>query len=127
MRKLLATVAGSVAVVWLFSAPASAQYAYGPPPIAFDQAQPLDPTPASPADPLYKPPVRTPIGAIAGNFLRIEIHDGNRPMGIVTLKDANRTVAVPLQHLRIDPPTGEILTDLSWNELNSIPSGPLAG
>jgi len=126
MRKLLAGVAGSVAVVWLFSAPASAQY-YGPPPIAFAQAQPLDPTPVSPADPFYKPPVRTSIGAIVGNFLRIELHDGRRPMGIVTLKDANRTIAVPLEHLRLDPPTGEILTDLSWGELNSIPSGPLAG
>ena len=125
MRKLLATVAGSVAVVWLFSAPVSAQYVYGPPPIAFDRAQPLDPTPVSPADPLYKPPVLSPIGSVIGNFLRIEIHDSG-PMGIVTLK-VNRTVAVPLAHLRLDPATGAILTDMTWNEMNSIPSGPLSG
>jgi hypothetical protein len=127
MRKLLVRIAGSLAVACLAYAPASAQYVYAPPPIAFERAQPLDPAPASPADPFYKPPVRTPVGAIAGNFLRIEVHDGRRPMGIMTLKNVNKTIAVPLEHLRIDTATGEILTDLTWNELVSIPSGPLAG
>src|SRR5215831_10630534 len=125
MRKLF-LIAGSVAIACLAYSPASAQYVYGPPPIAFDRAQPLDPTPVRPDDPLYKPPVVTPIGSIVGNFLRIEVHDGVRPVGIVTLKE-NKTIAVPLEHLRLDPATGAILTDLSWNQLASIPNGPLGG
>jgi hypothetical protein len=124
MRKLLTTVTGSVAVALLFSAPASAQYVYGPPPIAFNQAQPIVPgMPLVPPDDLFnKPPVRTPLGSIVGNFLRTEIHDGERPVGIVTLKE-NKTVAVPLEHLRFYPATGEVLTDLTWQEIATIPSG----
>ena len=125
MRKLF-LIAASVAVACLAYSPVSAQYTYGRPPIAFDRAQPLDPRPVTPDDPLYKPPVVTPIGAIVGNFLRIEVHDGVRPVGIVTLKE-NKTIAVPLEHLRLDTATGAILTDLSWNQLSSIPNGPLGG
>jgi hypothetical protein len=129
MRKLLTGVAASVAVAWLFSAPAFGQYVYGQPPIAFDQAQPIDPgaPPVNPDNPLDKPPVITPIGTIVGNFLRTEIHDGVRPVGIVTLKDPQRTIAMPLERLRFDPATGAILTDMSWTEVHLIPSGPLAG
>ncbi|HYM18364.1 MAG TPA: hypothetical protein VEU06_07370 [Micropepsaceae bacterium] len=126
MRTLILGVAASVAVVCVLSAPVSSQYVYGPPPIAFDRAQPLDPTLVRPDGPLNKPPVVTPTGAIVANFLRIEVRDGARQVGIVTLKE-NKTIAVPLEHLRLDPATRAIVTDLSWRQLVSIPSGPSAG
>jgi hypothetical protein len=57
-----------------------------------------------------------------GYFRRIEVHDG-RPMGIVTLKDAERTVAIPLERLRFYPAGRMVVTDLNWFQVNTIPSG----
>jgi hypothetical protein len=124
MRKLVPEVAGSVAIVCLFSASAWGQYVYPAPTIRFQQAQPIaGSTPVPMGDPLYKPAVRTPIGTVVGNFLRAELHDGERPVGIVTLKDFNKTVAIPLEHLRFDPVSRQVLTDLTWNEVATMPSG----
>jgi hypothetical protein len=125
MRKLLTTVAGSVAVALLFSAPASAQYVYAPPSITFAQAQPIVPGMplVPPDDPFNKPAVITPFGTVVANFLRTEVHDGAQPVGVVTLKDFNKTVSVPLEHLRFDPARAVVLTDLTWQEIATIPSG----
>jgi hypothetical protein len=124
MHKPIAQFAGSVAVMCLLSAPAFAQYVYSVPPIPFAQAQPITgSTPVDIGDPFYKPVVRTPTGAVVGVFLRAELHDGQRPVGIVTLKDYNKTVAVPLERLRFNPAGREVLTDLSWEQVATMPSG----
>src|SRR5262245_52737047 len=128
MRNLMTTVAGSVAVVLLLAAPASAQYVYGPvygaPPVAFSQALPITgQVPEQIAALIFRPPVRSPLGTVIGRFARVELHDGELPVGIVTVRDHNRTVSVPLDRLRFDPVGGQVLTDMSWNEMALMPSG----
>jgi hypothetical protein len=104
--------------------PAAAQF-YGPPPpgtIRFNDAQVIN-REAGADGGLFNAPVRDPNGTVLGYFRRIEVHDGNQPVGVVTLKDYNRTVAVPLERLRFYQPGREVLTDMSWLEMNYIPSG----
>jgi len=79
-------------------------------------------TPVTSESGLFKATVRIQTGSAVGSFRRIEVHDG-RPMGIVTLKDAERTVAIPLERLRFNPASREVVTDLNWSQLNTIPSG----
>ena len=137
---MIVGAAGSLAAAWalLGAAPASAQYQNQPPyppstqfqyplpprTITFDQAMPLAAaTPVNLESGLFKAPVRVlPTGSTVGYFRRIEVHDG-RPMGIVTLKDAERTVAIPLERLRFNPAGRDVLTDLNWFQINTIPSG----
>jgi hypothetical protein len=127
MRNFVAGIAGTVITCGFLTAavPALGQYIYNPPPpVPFTQGQPLTGSTPVPTDgPLYKAPVVSPTGTVLGNFLRIEVHDGERSMGIVTLRDPYRTVAVPLERLRLDPAGGAVLTDLSWDQIHTIPSG----
>ncbi len=136
---MIAGAAGSLALGWaLFAASAASaqyqnpspyppptQFQYPPPPgtITFDQAMPLaGTTPVTSESGLFKAPVRIPTGSTVGYLRRIEVHEG-RPMGIVSLKDAGRTVAIPLERLRFNPAGHEVVTDLNWFQVNTIPSG----
>lgn|SRR5215471_3378400 len=123
-------IAASVAVasVILTAVPAAAQF-YGPPPpgtISFTDAQVIN-REAGADGSLFNAPVRDLNGVTIGYFRRIEVHDGSQPVGIVTLKDYMRTVAVPLERLRFYQPAYQpgraVLTDMSWLEMNYLPSG----
>src|SRR5262249_24551210 len=128
MSKFIGGVAGSVAIAWLLSVAPALAGLHGPPPrwtYTFSQAQPIGTGTAVTADNgLRRAPVRTPFGSTAGYFVRIEMRDGQRSVGVVTLRDSNKTVAIPLERLRFNPTRREVLTDLSWMEMNTtMPSG----
>jgi hypothetical protein len=125
MLKFTAGISGAAVVgLMLSSTPASAQL-LNPPPLwtfNFGQAQPIDGNAAVP-DGMLNTPVRTPLGSTVGYLVRIEKQDGDIPVGIVTLNVTNRTVAIPIERLRYNPARREVLTDMSWQEVNVIPSG----
>jgi hypothetical protein len=129
LRDLIAGVAGSVAVAWLLSGASAFGQLQGPPPgwtFTFAQGQPIGGnTPVTEDNGLFKAPVRTPLGSSAGYFVRIEMRNGERPVGIVTLNDRYRTVAIPLERLRFNPAGREVLTDMNWMQVVTMPSGAL--
>jgi hypothetical protein len=129
MSKFIGGVAGSVAIAWLLSVAPALGGLDGPPPgwtYTFAQAQPIGTGTAVIADNgLRRAPVRTPLGSTAGHFVRIEMRDGQRAVGVVTLRDSNKTVAIPLERLRFNPTGREVLTDMSWMEMNTMPSGAM--
>ena len=128
MRKLLVGAIGSMSVAWLVlgSGPAFAGL-QGPPwgwAFTFDTARVIgENTPVTAESGLANAPVRTPGGTTIAHFVRIEIQDGEMPMGIITLDEVHKTVAVPLERFRFNPAREEVLTDLSWHEAILIPSG----
>lgn len=127
MRKLAASVAGSVTVACLLLGIGPAFAGLQGPPYGwafnFDQAKLIgENAPVTAASGLANAPVRTALGSTIAHFIRIEIQD-EMPMGIITLDDVHRTVAVPLDRLRFNPERREILTDMSWHEVAILPSG----
>jgi hypothetical protein len=124
MRKFMAGITGGVVVGFMLSSAAAMAQLHTPPPLwtfNFNQAQPIDGNAPVPFE--RSMPVRTPLGSIVGYLRRIETHDGDVPVGIVTLTDANRTIAIPIERLRYNPARREVLTDMSWREVNVISSG----
>jgi hypothetical protein len=129
MRKFVFSVAGSVAVVSLFSATLAFGQLRGPPPgwsFAFAQSQPIGgATPVTDDNGLLRAPVRSPLGSTLGYFVRVEMRDSVGPVGIITLTVPNRTVAIPLERLRFNPARREVLTEMSWMEVATMPSGTM--
>jgi len=128
MRKIMADIVGSVTVAYLLSGAGPAFGRLQNPPLGwtftFAQAQPIAGNRAVTAEGgLVNAPVRTPRGSTVGHFLRVEIQDDETPMGIVTLNEVYRTVAIPLNRLRFNPAGREVLTDMSWQEVNIITPG----
>jgi hypothetical protein len=127
MLKFVFNVVGSVAVASLFSTTVAFAQLHGPPPgwtFTFAQSQPIGAnTPVTDDNGLRRATVRSPLGSRLGRFLRIEIRDSGRPMGIVTLFVQNRTVAIPLERLRFNPAKREVVTEMGWTEVNLAPSG----
>jgi hypothetical protein len=129
MRKFMAGIAGSVTVACLLSGAGPALGGLQNPPLGwtftFAQARSIGGNTAVTSESgLANAPVRTPRGYTVGHFVRIEIQDGDTPMGIVTLNEAYRTVAIPLDRLRFNPAGREVLTDMSWLDANTaVPSG----
>jgi hypothetical protein len=128
MRKFVFGVAVSVAVASLFSASLAFGQLHSPPSgwaFTFAQSQPIGAaTPVTDENGLLRATVRSPLGSRLGRFLRIEMRD-NGAVGIVTLFVPVRTVAIPLEHLRFNPAKREVLTEMNWFEVNTMPSGPL--
>jgi hypothetical protein len=129
MYKFMAGIAGIVTVACLLAGAGPALGGLQNPPVGwtftFAQAQSIGGNAAVTAESgLANAPVRTPRGSAVGHFVRIEIQDGETPMGIVTLNEAYRTVAIPLDRLRFNPARREILTDMSWLQANTaVPAG----
>ena len=128
MRTLESGIAGIVAVAWLLSGAGPAFAGFQNPPygwaFTFDQAKVIgENTPVTARSGLSNAPVRTSGGTTIAHFVRIEIQDGDMPMGIITLDEAHKTIAVPLERFRFNPAREEVLTDLSWHEAILIPSG----
>jgi hypothetical protein len=127
MRKFTAGIAGIMTVACLLLDAGPALAITDPPrgwTFNFAQARPIGENRTVSAERgLVNVPVRTPSGSKVGNFQRIEIQDGETPMGIVTMNETYRTVAIPLDRLRFNPRGREVLTDMSWLEVNMIPSG----
>ena len=129
MRKFMAGIAASVTVACLLSGAGPALGGLQSPPLGwtftFAKAQSIGGNTAVTAESgLASAPVRTPRGSRVGHFVRIEIQDGETPMGIVALDEAYRTVAIPLDRFRFNPAGREVLTDMSWLEANhAVPSG----
>jgi hypothetical protein len=127
MRKFVFGVAGSVAIASLFPTTVAFGQLLGPPPgwtFTFAQSQPIGAsTPVTDDNGLRLATVRSPLGSRLGRFLRIEMRDSGRPVGIVTLFVANRTVAIPLERLRFNPAKREVVTEMGWMEANLNPSG----
>jgi hypothetical protein len=128
MRKFVAGIVGSVTVACLLpvTSPAFAGF-QGPPygwAFTFDQAKIIgENTPVTAENGLSNAPVRTSLGSTIAHFVRIEMQDGVMPMGIITLDEIHRTIAVPLDRFRFNPERREILTDMSWHEAILMPSG----
>jgi hypothetical protein len=124
----MAGFAGSVTVVCLLSVAGPAFAGLQNPPygwtFTFDQAKLIGANiPVTAESGLANAPVRDARGSIIAHFVRIEIQDDVMPMGIITIEDVNRTVAVPLDRFRFDPTRQEVLIDMSWHEVNMLPSG----
>jgi hypothetical protein len=131
MQKFMAVIMGSIAVGWFLSGPPPAFGQLHNPPLGwtfkFGGAQPIDGnTPAATSNGLINAPVRTPLGSTAGYFLRIEARENEGAMGIVTLSQQARTVAIPLERLRFNPAGREVLTDMSWMQVSTMSSSNMA-
>jgi len=126
MRKVMAGVAVACLLSGIVPALGQVQFQNPPPPgtITFDKTSPFSASQPLNSDlRLFKAPVKSPTGSTVARFLRVEMHDGETPVGIVNVTDANRTIAVPLERLRFNPAGGEVFTDMSWHEINSISPG----
>ena len=128
MRESAARLVASIsAACLLFGAGSAFAGLQGPPygwAFTFDRAKIIgENTPVTAANGLANAPVRTSRGSMIAHFVRIEIQDDAMPMGIISLDDVHRTIAVPLDRFRFNPERQEILTDVSWQEAMLIPSG----
>jgi len=65
-------------------------------------------------------------GLPVGHFRRVENKDPGYDAAVVTLNDPQRTISLPIEHIRFDPNTGVIIADLTSNEIHSFPSGPFS-
>jgi hypothetical protein len=76
---------------------------------------------ADPDAELFNAPVEDPTGYVVGHFRRVTFQDEGRPEAVITLHN-NKTVVVPQEYLQFDPDRGAVLSDLSYDELLSMPA-----
>ena len=115
-------------MAWLLSGAGPAFAGFHNPPygwsFTFDTAKAIgENTPVTGKNGLANAPVRIASGTTIAHFVRVEIQDDEMAMGIITLDELHRTIAVPLERFRFNPAREEVLTDLSWQEAVMIPSG----
>ena len=71
---------------------------------------------------LYNAPVVDIDGYSVGHFRRLEVRDNGDVMAVITL-NAQRTISVPVEDVAFDPGMQVVVSDLTVNDFDVIPSG----
>jgi len=71
----------------------------------------------------FNAPVLDVAGLPVGHFRRVEVRNNGREMAVITLNNTRRTIALPVEFLRVDPDDNRLIADLTWKQINMIPSG----
>ncbi len=66
-------------------------------------------------------PVRDRIGNMVGRFEHLTFQDAGREEAVISLHN-NRTIVLDDRHLQLDPDHDTVVADLSYDELNRMPS-----
>jgi hypothetical protein len=74
-------------------------------------------------DELFNTPVIDSAGYRVGHFRRLEIKEPGDLVAVITLNSSRRTISVLTDHVRYEPGTDLIITDLTTREMDRIPSG----
>jgi hypothetical protein len=72
---------------------------------------------------LFNAPVLDSAGLPVGHFRRVEIKEPGYPAAVITLNTVNRTISLPIEHVRFDPNTGVVIADLPASLIFGVPSG----
>ena len=73
----------------------------------------------------FNVPVVDASGLPVGHFRRMEVKDtwGGRLAAVITLNGSRRTIALPTEHVRLDPESRIVIADMTAREIDTIPSG----
>src|SRR5262245_38126724 len=74
-------------------------------------------------DALFNRVIYDAAGYKVGHFRRIETKEPGDVVVVVRLQPSLRTVSMLTDHLRFDPATGVLITDLTNREIDLIPTG----
>jgi hypothetical protein len=73
----------------------------------------------------FNVPVVDAAGLPVGHFRRMEVKDtwGGRLAVVITLNGSRRTIALPTEHVRLDPESRIVIADMTAREIDTVPSG----